>query len=77
MATILEFAGVHYFTKVFTTNRHDHQDKHLKVGSGERFGSDGDEPLDAAAFSDEEEGDQDNDGDDEWEDVEVSPEEVI
>ena len=44
------------------------------MGSGERFGSDADEPLDTAgAFSDEEDGDddQDNDGDDEWEDVEV------
>ena len=44
------------------------------MGSGERFGSDADEPLDTVgAFSDEEDGDddQDNDGDDEWEDVEV------
>ena len=43
------------------------------MGSGERFGSDADEPLDTAgAFSDEEDGDdRDNDGDDEWEDVEV------
>ena len=45
------------------------------MGSGERFGSDADEPLDTAVnFSDEDVGDdedQDNDGDDEWEDIEV------
>ena len=39
------------------------------MGSGEKFGSDADEPLD----TDEEDrdDDRDNDGDDEWEDVEV------
>lgn len=55
VATILEFAGVHYFTK---------------VGSGERFGSETEGGVDESdPFSDEDHED-DNDGDDEWEDVE-------
>ena len=60
VATILEFAGVHYFTK---------------VGSGERFGSESGTGVDEKEneISDDDLDDtnnDDNDGDDEWEDVE-------
>ena len=58
VATILEFAGVHYFTK---------------VGSGERFGSESGTGEKENEISDDDLDDtnnEDNDGDDEWEDVE-------
>ena len=60
VATILEFAGVHYFTK---------------VGSGERFGSEagsgrGNQIHEISDDEVEEDTHNDDDGDDEWEDVE-------
>ena len=51
MATILEFAGVHYFTK---------------VGSGERFGSDADETEDMFCDEDNLDADDEWEDVDDW-----------
>ena len=69
MASILEFAGVHYFTKVAFTNTDHHRYYLSQIGSGEPFGNDS---LELSSEDDVEKEEVDDDDDDDedgdWED---------